>query len=350
MLNLNFKEKNIFVRLKNEKAPIILYGMGNGADKVISYLNKFEIPIYGIMASDDFCRYQTYKDFKVKKLSDFEKELNDFIILLCFGTDIEYVINHILEISKKHTLLVPSISLFGNEIVNDDFINENLNKIKEAYNLLSDEYSKTIYEKSFHFLYTGELKYLQNMDSNKKEIYKLLELNNSENYLDLGAYDGDTIKDFICYTNGYKKITAVEPNIKNFTKLLKNSEELNNIELINKGISNICEKTYISKNAGRMAHISDENGVEIETTTVDELFKASTFSYIKCDVEGYETKMIEGAKSTLLSKPKLSISAYHKPSDIFNLILQINSINPEYKFYLRKQKYIPLWDLNIYAK
>lgn len=43
----------------------------------------------------------------------------------------------------------------------------------------------------------------------------LLSLGEDETYVDLGAYNGDTVDEFLHYTNGkYKFITALEPNAK----------------------------------------------------------------------------------------------------------------------------------------
>lgn len=347
MLNLEFSEKCVYERLKNSTLPLVIYGMGNGADKVLDKFSKYNIEIYGIMASDDFCRYQNFKGYTVKKLSDFENELDDFIVCLCFGSNLDDVMENIISISKKHTLLVPNVSLFGDEIVDDNFISENKEAILKAYERLYDDKSKEIFEKAFHFLYTGELKYLEGISSNRPDNIKLLSLNDNEDYLDLGAYNGDTIEEFLNEVNSYSSITALEPNIKNYNKLCENTNDLERIELINKGISNKTSLSHVSKSSGRMAHLGEE-GIEIETISVDELDK--NFTYIKCDVEGMEKEMLEGAKNTLSKKPKLCVSAYHKPSDIFNLINMICSINNEYKIYLRKEPYIPLWDLNIYAK
>ena len=56
--------------------------MGNGADKVIDELNRLEIQIIGVTASDAFVRGQNFRGYTVRKLSDFE---GDFIIAVCFA-------------------------------------------------------------------------------------------------------------------------------------------------------------------------------------------------------------------------------------------------------------------------
>lgn len=114
--------------LKNSDLPIILYGMGDGADKVLSAFKKYGITASGVMASDDFVRGQSFHEFTVKKLSDFENEYSDFIIALCFATQLPDVMQNIFEIAKKHKVVVPSVPAFG-----DILLTKNLRKkIKKA--------------------------------------------------------------------------------------------------------------------------------------------------------------------------------------------------------------------------
>lgn len=114
--------------LKNSNLPIILYGMGDGADKVLSAFKKYGITASGVMASDDFVRGQSFHEFMVKKLSDFENEYSDFIIALCFATQLPDVMQNIFEIAKKHKVVVPSVPAFGDILFDEEFAK----KIKKA--------------------------------------------------------------------------------------------------------------------------------------------------------------------------------------------------------------------------
>ena len=40
-----FYEKELWQYLKNADKPIVLYGMGNGADKIIAVLEEYGIPL-----------------------------------------------------------------------------------------------------------------------------------------------------------------------------------------------------------------------------------------------------------------------------------------------------------------
>ncbi len=345
-------DKNMCVwdTLKTTNLPIILYGMGNGADKVLDEFNKRGISCSGVMASDDFVRYQNFRGFTVKKMSDYEKEFSDFIIALCFASSLSDVTDHIRYVSTRHELLVPSVPVYTKEVVDDDFLNKYKEDIKSAYSLLADQKSREVFIDTLNFLYSGKLEYLDKIESDKDEAFSVLNLSDDESYLDLGAYKGDTVDEFLHYTKKYKKIVAVEPNAKNYEKLTQHCCALDNFFSVNAGICDTNGFMLVSKGGGRQSTLNDKNGIEVATTTVDTLSdRYGSFSYIKADIEGMEEKMLSGAKNTLQAKPKLNIAAYHTNSDFFTLINKINMINPDYKIYLRKHPYIPCWDLNIYC-
>ena len=344
----DFEYPNVWTALKESALPIVLYGMGNGADKVLDEFEKRGIKADGVMASDDFCRYRDFRGFTVQKQSDFERRYEDFIIALCFGSSLPDVMGHIYEVAEQHTVLVPNVPVAGDTLVDDRFIEQHRADIERAYALLADESSKEVYKGALDFYYTGRLGYLRAIESDKDEAFCGILRLKDERYLDLGAYRGDTVDEFLKYTDAYEHITAVEPNPKNYLKLLRHIEDIDCAEAINAGISDTQGMMRISKKAGRMPVLGDENGTEVAVMTVDGIDCSPT--YIKVDIEGSESAMLRGAERTLRElKPKLNLAAYHRSEDIFSLILQLYDINPDYKIYMRKHPYIPCWDLNIYA-
>lgn len=330
--------------------PIIIYGMGNGADKILAMFKKYGIKCSGVMASDDFVRGQCYKEFTVHKLNYFEKKYGELIIAPAFGTQINSVMQHIKTLEKRHTIIVPNVPVFGNEIFDDNFLSINKEKIELAYNLLSDERSREVFENAIKFYYSGKLKYLWNSTDSKNEIFEsVLCLKNNEKYIDLGAYKGDTIDELINYGGGYKKIIALEPDIKTYNKLCKHIKNMPNITAYQKTIWKDNRKLCFSNKKGRGSAISS-NGMLVDAVCIDTLSENYNPTYIKIDVEGAEKQAIAGGINTIKNiKPKLNIAAYHTFRDLFELILMINAINPEYRFYLRHHPYIPLWDTNIYC-
>ena len=344
----DFAYPNVWTAMTQCDLPIVLYGMGNGADKVLDELEKQNIKAAGVMASDDFCRYQEYRGFTVQKQSDFERQFDDFMIALCFGSSLPDVTAHIRHVAEQHRLLIPNIPVAGENLMTDAFIAEHRQEIEQAYSLLADEASQIVFKGALDFYYTGELKYLDAIESDKDEVFEKILRLKDERYLDLGAYRGDTVDEFLRYTDGYESITAVEPNPKNYQKLCEHIADLENATALHAGIADRVGTMTISKKAGRMPVLGDTNGVEIPVTTVDQIDCSPT--YIKIDIEGMEHQMLSGAARTLRTmKPKLNLAAYHRTEDFFSLILRLHEIVPDYRIYLRKHPYIPCWDLNIYA-
>ena len=334
-------------KIKNSGKSVLIYGMGNGADKVIDELNRLGVPILGVTASDSFVRGQNFRGFTVKKLSEFD---GDFIIAVSFASCIPEVMNHIVSLTEKHTVLVPCVPVVGDELFNEEFVEKYKDKLEAAYNLFDDK-SKEVFQGCVKFMIGGELCDLMNITSEKSEVFEnVLKLSSEESYLDLGAYRGDTVDELLRYSGGsYASIIALEPDKRTYKKLCEHIDGMANVTALQKAIYSFSGTASFNSAAGRQSSLSDV-GTEIETVTVDELCEDKKITYIKMDVEGAEKDALIGAKRTLEEqKPKLNVALYHKFTDIFELPLLIKSINPDYKFHLRRHPYIPCWDLNLYC-
>ena len=67
-------------------------------------------------------------------------------------------------------------------------------------------------------------------------------------------------------------------------------------------------------------------------------------------MEGSEYQALTGSKITIKEcRPRLLVSLYHRSEDLFVLPNLVRALSPDYKLYLRKLRYIPAWDLNLYA-
>ena len=350
MENIFENKQSVWEVFKTTNLPIVLYGMGDGADKVINQFEKLGIKASAVMASDDFVRGQSFRGFKVQKLSEIEETYDDFIIALCFGSQLDDVMNHIKAVAEKHTLLVPSVPVFGDNIFDKAFVEKYFPLISKADDIFFDVYSKEIYRNLLLFQYTGELKYLFKAETPKDEAFNnILKLNDNEFFADLGACKGDTVEEFLSYVNDYEKIIAFEPNVKNFEKLKIYCTDIKNTEIWNLAVHSKEDVLYFNKKSGRSSAEASE-GVPIKANSLDNILQGRKATYVKMDVEGCEANAIEGSIDTLKNyKPKLNLAVYHRSEDIFVIPLLIKAINPDYKIYLRHHPYIPHWDTNIYC-
>ncbi len=335
--------------LQSTTLPIVIYGTGNGADRVFEEFEKLGISVSAVCASDGFVRSRTFRGFQVKSISQIESEYEDFVVVLVFASPLPEVIDNIKDLSKRHRVIMPSVPVFGDNIFNKDFLEKHIDEIESAYSHLADEQSKKVFESIIKFQITGDLNYCFQCETDKDEAFSILNLGENESFLDLGAYRGDTVEEFLKYTKSYEKIIAVEPDTRTFKKLQINCESIENCVTLNNAIwSGNCTLTF-DDNKGRGAS-ANKNGEEKQALCVDYIIeKYGKFTYINIDIEGAESEMLKGAHETLQNKPKLCMAVYHRSEDIFTLINKVKETNSDYKIYLRHHKHISFWDTNIYC-
>lgn len=343
------KEQNVWDNLKNSNKPVVLYGMGLGAEKIMDTLAQYGVEVDDIFASDEFVRGHSFRGFKVLKYSEVCEKYDDFNVVLCFASRLDDVISKISEINKEHTVYAPDVPVAGGGLFSREFIAENEDKFDFVYEHLADEESKRVYLDILSFKISGKIEYLLNSFVDKSKVYSdILKLTDNESIVDLGAYDGDTIREFMLATNGkYKNITALEPDAKNYKKLVKNTEGMDNLTLLNMGAWNEKDTLIFSTKAGRNSKLSAE-GVSVEVTDIDSLHLSPSF--IKMDIEGSELKALSGMEQTVKTyRPKLYVCAYHRNEDLFALPIKILELDDSYKIYFRHSQYIPAWESNFYC-
>lgn len=352
-MSLNLEEEALFPYVANKArlgSPVLLYGMGNGAEKILSKCHSYGICVKEVFASDEFVRGQYFAGFLVKSYSQICKQYDQAIILVAFGSADPKVLQRIKAMSEQFEVLIPDVALFGE----DKEILSYGSLLEEVYWLYEPE-SREVYKNLLNFKITGKLTYLEVATTPKKEAYKLLQLRDQEVYVDAGAYDGDTIQEFYdqmkALGNTYKKIFAIEPDPKNFRKLESfiNSSGLESVQLIQAAVSDHNGIMAFDDKAGRSSSLSPTGRRQVLVKQLDDLIDEPV-TLLKMDVEGAEQDAINGCKRILIeNRPRLIISAYHRSGDIMELAMQIKNINPDYQLSLRHHPYIPAWDTNIYA-
>ncbi|MEE0945892.1 MAG: FkbM family methyltransferase [Acutalibacteraceae bacterium] len=335
---------DLWTYLEKTEKSIVLYGTGDGADKIYAQLQKRNIKISGVFASAGFKKGKEFANHTVTSYEELKEKLGDMIILVCFGSHLDSVIDYIEKLSRENELYLPDVPVCEGEIFNVEFAIKHKKQLEKVYSSLADEISKKVFENTVYFKLTGDFKYLKEIETQRSEVFDVLSLK-GERFLDLGAFNGDTVEEFLLYDKQYKSITALEPDSRNFRKLKDNTKDIKNVTLINAAVDSSEGTVLISKNKGRGNKQSGKT-VEIPCVSVDGIAVAEPFTFIKMDVEGNEAKAIEGAKKAIGQKPKMHIAAYHRSEDIFSIPIKVLEINPDYKIYMRKHRAIPAWDIN----
>jgi len=174
----------------------------------------------------------------------------------------------------------------------------------------------------------------------------------NELFIDCGALDGGSIKDFVEFTGGkYNKIYSFEPIPDQYEKTLQNLKNANiqKVELIQKGVwSHEAVFNFIDAKGG--SRIGNNGTIPAQVVSIDKVIpEHEKVTFIKMDIEGAEFEALRGAENTIRRcKPILAICIYHKPHDIIEIPTLISYFYPEYKFYIRH--HLPFhWETVLYA-
>lgn len=348
--------------LAKEQRPIALYGTGDGADKIISVLERYGIKdlIAAVFASDGFVRDRYFHGFKVISYDECCRKLEgkDFIVLVCFGSSRPEVLSFVERIAAERELYVPDVPVYGDILFDRSFYDENLPLIEEVSTYLSDDRSSSCYENYIRYKLTGDLRYLAACESDPGEESSLLTNLSSGCFIDLGAYYGDTVKHYLEMSDSFTSCVAVEPEKHSFKRLEAYANTLSGngfeIRCINALIGSKCGTAEVSGSRGRGTRAAVNSNVALnnirmaDVITVDSL-GLDNVSFIKFDVEGSELEAIEGARETILKcRPAMKIACYHRSEDVFTLVRKVHDIRSDYKIFMRHTRCIPGWDTDFY--
>ena len=349
--------KDVWDILKEHKKPIVIYGMGNGADKLIRRFELLGISFADIFASDGFVRGHSFHGIRVKSFSEIKELYRDFVIVLSFASNRREVIEMLEGIDRQYEMFAPDMPVSDEtEYFDKDFYNSNYAEIEKIYNSFADEESKSIYSSVFNYRLSGKISYLLEDYTEKEEMYSLLGRESVKLMIDAGAYNGDTAKEAIAYFDNVLEIVAIEPDRRNFKKLslfAENSEV--KITPINAAVWNECKRTLFADSGNRNSSVSStasykHQSIETNLISIDSL-NITHVDYIKYDVEGAESEALIGSLDTIKKNmPLLLVSLYHRSGDIFKLPTYIKNTHKGYKAYLRRLYSIPAWEINLILK
>ena len=107
--------------LSTAKKPLVVYGMGDGADKLIAALARIGREPDDYFASDGFVRGQFFHGKKVLSFDEVKKKYSEFIVLVSFGTQLPDVIENICKIDSEYELYAPDLPVCPDELFTYDY-------------------------------------------------------------------------------------------------------------------------------------------------------------------------------------------------------------------------------------
>ena len=337
-------------KLKSSAEPVCIYGTGNACERILAEFDRRGIKCAGIFASDGFVRERSFAGFPVMSLAQAEERFGDFTACAAFGSELPDVMQKLRELRDSHGLVMPDLPIAGDEYFSVERLKERIDDAEKVYSALADEHSREVFTSVLAFKQTGDISFLDPVFTDEKhEISTIVKPCSEDIFADLGAYNGDTAMRFLEMSGGCKGICAFEPDKRSLRKLTKNLLSYNDITLVNAAAWDSDGFVRFGQKGGRQSMIS-ASGTLCAARRLDSVLNGRECTVIKYDVEGAERQAIDGSAETIRRfKPRLIVSAYHRPFDMIDLCLQIMELDRSYRFWLRQPPYYPAWDTVIYA-
>ena len=210
---------------------------------------------------------------------------------------------------------------------------------KSARRVLSDITSLQTLDAIMLYRLTWDLNVLAPVARPEKAIYfepDIMPLHDHEVLIDGGAFDGDTVRDFVAKTDGhYNHIHAFELDPANAEAFRAKTAGLRDVTLHSLGLWDGPAQMGIEHRSDNGSRVSATAEVQVPLDALDNLDVGQP-TLIKLDVEGAEIEALTGARRIIQSyRPKLAVCAYHKPDDLVTIIDKIRDLRDDYSFTLR---------------
>lgn len=336
---------DLLLQLKRETLPLVLWGNGSLAYSVYSVLEENGIPIAccmidGLEEDIEGEAYPIYTRAHVlQKYAEFAVVVGHSV----YEKGMELLGE--CEAVKKCYCLV-NVCYRTYKRMSFSFVNEHADDYRQTANLLYDELSRECLLGYLNSKLTERMDFLLPCTEEKGDYFEnmIYKVTDNEAYVDVGAYDGDTIKDFLRAADGkYEHIYAIEPETAAFCTMKEYVKErkLQDVTLFSCGTWDKETTLYFSEDA-QVSGVVEDSTISIYVNALDNLLEGKRVSMIKVNfLDGvYETLM--GAKKILKEqRPKLIIKVGFDEWALIRIPKLIQQLNSEYKLYLRYATAMP---------
>ncbi len=334
--------EKVYEALRHSEYPVFIWGAGSMSVEVEKRLDEREIHPVGRFIDTQIDQSHIISNanrvFSLDELKELYPKIN---VVMGHGHYEKASDMRLLSfVNEVYIIPNPYIQYKGPSL---QYVHENADKIDRIKKLLADERSRFVLEKYIAVSTTNDIRHLLESDICVEGVFGLEELNISatETYVDIGAWEGDTIDSFLNRTDYYyDHIYGVEPAPRTFAKLKDKFIERPDISLFQCGLGAQEGELFLSAEDSQSTYLSqlEINGNQkVTVTTMDNLLADKGVSLVKIFVPFMFFDILKGGKYTIKqSRPRLII--YVSCDDKFSLydtVRWIANLDMNYKLALR---------------
>ena len=355
------KYDSVFHRIAACPLPLVMYGTGDGADRICDILSAMGREIECFFASDDFGgKGRSFRGLPVLRYRDVCRLYRDFAVVLGFGSARPDVLYNIRRIASERTLFVPDIAPVPDprgpehDMLTRGTLDAMRSAVGQAEELMSDEMSKRLFGALLSFRLGG---CVSDLDGTASDDLYLPLYHSPKIYraaADLGSNRGQSSLEMLERFPMLETVIAVEPDEHSFRRIgeavMKDCRiEPHNaaawhenalITVMSDGSRGTSESRAASAPGRRIRPLS------IRAVRFDDILSGRECQLIHIDVEGAERQALAGCRETISRcRPDVMLSVYHYQRDLWELPLLLHELMPEKRLHLRRPDALPPWDV-----
>ena len=183
----------------------------------------------------------------------------------------------------------------------------------------------------------------------------IVRLSEDEVFVDGGAFDGDTLADFVGRVAGrFAHYHAFEPDGANRARLMGRVQGLSasaREKIMIHPIAMHAESATLSftDRGGPTSHLGTGGNTSVRGERLDTILAGQRLSFLKLDVEGAERAALAGATASITQhRPQVAACVYHEPNDLWEIPQLLAALLPNSRFYLRQHGFDG-WEMVCYV-
>ena len=211
-------------RLRERTLPLVLWGMGDVGLALFQLLQKEGIPVAAVVVYEAYFKEGTeFCGFRVETFKSVSQRFAHYDVLVGHAAAQRSVeLKRIPEVSE--VFYVTGLSYGQTEPFSEEFVAAHRAEYEDLAAALADDLSRDCLAAFLSARICDDSAYVWPYAPSRKISYfedEILKLSDHETYLDIGAYNGDTIEAFLDATGGrYERIIGIEADDHNFARLL----------------------------------------------------------------------------------------------------------------------------------
>jgi FkbM family methyltransferase len=183
----------------------------------------------------------------------------------------------------------------------------------------------------------------------------IVRLSEDEVFVDGGAFDGDTLVDFLGRVGErFAHYHAFEPDAANRVRLMGRLEGLpaavrEKITIHPLALHAESATLSFTDQGGPTSHVGTGGNTSVRGERLDAILAVQRLSFLKLDVEGAERAALAGAKASIIQhRPQVAACVYHEPNDLWEIPQRLAALLPNSRFYLRQHGFDG-WETVVYV-